>query len=97
MARRAVWCVVSAWKRESAREAHAKNQQDGNPRKLLALPAGPQPGHGATLRTSHVSRERANGQPTERIGVRESKLASERANWRPREQIGVRESGWALG
>jgi len=39
VARRVVWCVVSAWKRESARGAHAQNQQDGNPRKLLALPA----------------------------------------------------------
>mmetsp|Transcript_26214 Transcript_26214/g.38506 ORF Transcript_26214/g.38506 Transcript_26214/m.38506 type:complete len:94 (-) Transcript_26214:207-488(-) len=47
MARRAVWCVVSAWKRESARGAHAQNQQDGNPRKLPAVPTGPQPGHEA--------------------------------------------------
>ena len=29
------------------------------PRKLLALPAGPQPGHGATLQTSHMGRKYA--------------------------------------
>ena len=39
MARRAVWCVVSAWKRESARETHAQNQQDFQPQ----TPGSPQP------------------------------------------------------
>jgi hypothetical protein len=39
MARRAVWCVVSAWKRESARETHAQNQQDFKPQ----TPGSPQP------------------------------------------------------
>ena len=49
--------ALSVLGRESVREAHAQNQQDDNPRKLPAVPTGPQPGHGATLRTSHVSRD----------------------------------------
>ena len=39
--------ALSVLGRESVREANAQNQQDGNPRKLPAVPTGPQPGHEA--------------------------------------------------
>ena len=76
--------ALSVLGKERARARHMHKTNRTATRKLLALPAGPQPGHGATLRTSHVSRERANWHPRKRLGI-------------PKERLRVRESGWAFG